>query len=312
MEKSIEHVAEVPRSEEKPEYDRTPGLKMLDVFLYPVLTNISVFGVSVAATYLTTRGGDRNAAGQLVYGKFGKWFQDRGTWMTSKFKALGMSEKQADMWKMVTFSFLDGSAMAPVVKMLEDRREQIGRWLDEKMGTVPKDDGVYEAEPKQSWLSLLGGRAVTLGIVLPTAMMLDKGGLNEKFFNKPGKDVGGWLAKKPWVKKNIPAHWDVQELTRVGFFEAFYTSVCTLGLYFTSRRIANFHHKSSQEKEAENADLAAPPSSTAAPVAEDTPPQKPRASESLKRPRIAEEIVPTSHLEKYNTEAASNPAMLGV
>ena len=31
---------------------------------------------------------------------------------------------------------------------------------------------------------------------------------------------------------------DVKELSRVGFFEAFYTSVCTAGLYFSSRKIA--------------------------------------------------------------------------
>jgi hypothetical protein len=153
-----------------------------------------------------------------------------------------------------------------VVKLLEDRREKIGRWLDEKMGTVPSDPGVYEAEPKQSWLSLLGGRVVTLGIVIPTAIVLGKTGLNDKLFNNPGKNVGGWLAKRPWVKNTIPAHYDVQELTRVGFFEAFYTSVCTLGLYLTSRRIAYFHHQSTEELAQANAAPATIPVVSAAPT----------------------------------------------
>ena len=57
---------------------RTPGLKLFDFLLYPVFTNIGVFGISVAATYLTTRGGDRDAAGNLIYGKTGEFFQKRG------------------------------------------------------------------------------------------------------------------------------------------------------------------------------------------------------------------------------------------
>ena len=44
---------------------RTPGLWAYDTLLYPVLNNFVVFGVSVAATYLTARGGDRTAAGKL-------------------------------------------------------------------------------------------------------------------------------------------------------------------------------------------------------------------------------------------------------
>lgn len=308
MEKSQQLPVEEPREGEKPQNDRTPGLKVLDVFLYPILTNVSVFAVSVMATYLTARGGDKTASGKLAYGKIGKWFQDRGEWMTNKFKAVGMSEKQADMSKMVFFSFADGSLMAPVVKMLEDRREQIGRWLDEKMGTVPQDPGVYQAEPKQSWLSLLGGRVVTLGIVIPTAVVLGKTGLNDKLFNNPGKEVGGWLAKKTMVKKSVPAHWDVQELTRVGFFEAFYTSVCTLGLYLTSRRIAHFHHNT---KEEEQRGEAASNAAATAPISEAALAGKIHAHEGLKRPRLVLEPLPASHTEKYHTSDAASSLVLG-
>lgn len=216
---------------------RTPGLKLFDVLLYPLLTNVGVFAVSVGATYLTARGGDRDASGKLIYGKVGEFFQKRGQWLMEKFKSTGMSHEQADMSKMVFFSFVDGSLMAPVVKTFEDHRENIACAIDTQLGTKPEDMSVYDAEPKQSWTSVLGGRALTAAIVVPTAVALDKTGLNNTLFNKPGLRMGNWLAAKP-ATKQVLGNLDVKELSRVSFFEAFYTSVCTAGLYFTSRGIA--------------------------------------------------------------------------
>jgi len=224
-------------SAKKPEKERTPGLKIFDVFLYPIVTNFSVFAISVAATYLTTRGGDRNTAGKLVYGKVGSFFHKRGEWLVGKFESWGMTHGQADMGKMVFFSFLDGSLVAPLVKLVEDKREKIGFAIDHRLGTKPEDLSVYAEEPKQSWLSVLGGRFATAAIVVPTAVALDKTGLNDKLFNDPGKKVGVWITKQPGIAKWF-GKLDVRELSRIGFFEAFYTSVCTAGLYFTSRGMA--------------------------------------------------------------------------
>ena len=237
-----------PPQQAPDEKGRTPGLKLFDFLLYPVLTNFGVFAISVGATYLTARGGDRNAAGKLMWGKTGQFFQQRGEWLVNKFKAMGMTHGQADMGKMVFFSFLDGSLMAPLVKMLEDRRETIAQAFDEKMGTKPEDTSIYSAEPKHSWLSVLGGRFATAAIVVPTAVALDRTGLNEKLFNTPGKNVGAWLAKKPSVVKWFGSL-DVKELSRIAFFEAFYTSVCTAGLYFSSRYLASCFCVDKQSKE---------------------------------------------------------------
>jgi len=234
---------------------RTPGLKIFDIFLYPLLTNFVVFGVSVAATYLTSKGGERNQAGKLIYGKVGKFMQERGKWLQEKFMHTGMTENQADMAKMVAFSFVDGSLMSPVVKVFEDHREHIGRAIDVKLGTVPKDDSVYSAEPKHSWSSILGGRLATVSIVVPTAVALDKTGLNDKLFTKPGLQVGHYLAKKPSVAKLL-SKYDIPELGRIGAFEAFYTSVCTAGIYLISRFIArSLDHK---EKKHEQSDAPLP------------------------------------------------------
>ncbi len=240
--KSVMEVIHTPPIEpDKEPAKRTPGLKLFDVVLYPIVTNLAVFGISVGATYLTSRGGDRTKEGKLIYGKVGEFFQQRGDWLMGKFKSMGMSHNEAKMSKIVFFSFLDGSLMAPFVKMVEDRREKIGKWFDDKMGTTPENDDAYKAEPKQSWLSVLGGRFVTAGIVIPTAMALsrkvDGVSLNDRMFNNPGEKMAEWLAKKPAVVKFF-GKLDVREIFSVSLFEAFYTSVCTAGLYVSSRFIA--------------------------------------------------------------------------
>lgn len=225
----------VAQSDAKPK--RTLGLKTFDVLLYPVLNNTGVFVLSVLATYLTSRGGQRNANGELKYGKIGEFFQKRGDWMVDKFKGLGMNDSMADGFKMVTFSFLDGSILVPVVKLLEDRRGKIGRHIDHQLGTKHEDESVYDDEPKQTWGSLLGGRVATLALVLPTAIVLGKAGLNDTLFTKPGHKFGEFIAKKPNIAKYFGDH-DIPELSKIGFFEAFYTSLCTVGLYYWSRLIA--------------------------------------------------------------------------
>lgn len=177
--------------------------------------------------------------------------QSRNTWLEKHLNKMGISGNRAKEFRTVAFSFMDGSLMAPVVKLFEDRRNDIARSIDEQYSKEPVDPAVYEQEPKQSWTSVLGGRAATAAIVVPTAIALDKtkfrqlGGqsLNDVMFNNPGEKLAKWVEKKPNIQKmfqSIPGCKNVQvgELARVSLFEAFYTSVCTAGLYFTSRAIA--------------------------------------------------------------------------
>lgn len=265
---------------------RTRGLWLFDVLLYPVITNVVVFAISVYATYLTTNGGDRIAKdgtllgannkagvqytdkdGKLLHGKLGHFFHARGSWLTKKFEGwFGMSHGQADMAKMVFFSFADGTLVAPLVKLLEDRREKIARGLDRLMGTLPADESVYAAEPKQSWASVIMGRLAVVSIVVPTAVVLEKIGskngqwngkwtynldkkknpegknLNDKLFNDLGYAKGEQLAAKPsWAK--VSRTLDIPYLFKTVYFEAFYTTVCTVGLYFSSRFLATLGGK---------------------------------------------------------------------
>jgi len=307
-------------SAEEPKKKRSFGLKLFDFLLYPLLTNIGVFVISVGATYLTTRGGDKNPDGTLVYGKMGEFFQKRGEWLMGKFEGMGMSRDQAAMGKMVFFSFLDGSLMAPFVKLLEDRREKIGRSLDKTFGTVPDDESVYAAEPKQTWLTVLGGRFATAAIVVPTAVALDKTGLNDKMFINPGLKLGEWLEKQPY-KEKVFGNLDVKELAKVSLFEFFYTSVCTAGLYFSSRMLAGLGKKKDEAHKTDTA-TATPASST--PRTEDTiaardahkEEQPARSSEHTEnREHHKRNTRPTaghhsdsSEREHHDGEAASSPA----
>lgn len=280
------------------QHKRSLGLKLFDVGLYPLITNVGVFAISVAATYLTTKGGEKDAAGKLVYGKTGEFFQKRGDWLVSKFKNMGMSEKSADMSKMVFFSFADGSLLAPVVKMFEDRREKIGKWVDSKLGTTPDDPEVYKSEPKQSWGSVLGGRAATAVTVVSTAVALDKTGLNDKLFREPGIKMGEWIKSKPNLAKKF-GKLDVGEISKVSLFEGFYTSVCTAGLYFSSRFIARKFNKHEEMHKTEAVTLPAPlpvDATADAKNEQETPIVRTFAHEGLKPTR--RETVGSSHVQR--------------
>jgi hypothetical protein len=84
-------------------HGRTPGLWAFDAFLYPLLTNFVVFAISVYATYLTNKGGTRNAQGKLIHGWLGEAFHTRGKGVVNFFKKLGMGHEQADVSKMLMY-----------------------------------------------------------------------------------------------------------------------------------------------------------------------------------------------------------------
>lgn len=335
---------------------RSTGLRVFDVMLYPLITNVGVFVISVAATYLTTKGNLTNfgrelvsekdmllhaekqgVAGltkashdlvgqktasllpgeKLVYGKTGEFFQKRGAWLVEKFKGMGMKEDTANMSKMVFFSFADGSLLAPVVKLLEDRRERIGKWIDKKLGSEPDDPNVYKAEPKQSWTSVLGGRAATAAIVVNTAVALNarvlpnktpeliegsKISFNDKMFTVPGIKLGNWINRNPGVSKFFGKH-DAGEIAKVSIFEAVYTSICTAGLYFSSRLFARkiTEHKEKKLAAQQTKEEALPASTSTS--SQDSQPLEHEWASRVQRP-VGGHL---AQIEK-NKEAANNAA----
>ncbi len=246
---------------------RSLGLKAVDFVLYPVLTNFVVFAVSVASGYIT----NIKKIEDVPNNPFAKWLHGRGQKFEDFVMKHGLTKDQSDSAKMVTFSFLDGSIMAPFIKLFEDRREKIARYIDKLAGTTPQDDAVYAEEPKQSWASVLGGRVAALAVVLPVAVTLDKLGhknnqwgfnknkndkefssINKMMFNDLGVKIGEDIEKSPEIVKYFGGIKDIPKLMSVSVFEAVYTSLCTVTLYFSSRFFAGFGAKKSLEHQPVN------------------------------------------------------------
>jgi hypothetical protein len=260
--------------------ERSLGLKFTDGLIYPLVNNFGVLAISVGFTFLTKHGNDvgeyfrevREATDNPViagasYGaeKFSEFWAWRGeqtvNWLRTNFN---MDKDSAEMAKMVAFSFLDGCLLSPAVKLLEDRRGDIARSIDKIFNTTPEDESIYDAEPKQSWGSVLGGRALTAAIVVPTAVAMDNLYLKSKdgsfinfnnfFLNNPGfalaekfEEYFPKVAQKIGTEVKPPINESrLQTLGKTGAFEIFYTGVCTAGLYFSSRFLAS-HFGDKQE-----------------------------------------------------------------
>jgi len=199
---------------------RTAGQKAFDLGLYPLFANIGVILLSSLVTYHSNF--NQNTANAFV--KRSSWFKEQ----LSKLPALGKSPEMVKNLNMVIWSFVDGSLMAPLVAAFESKRQNISRWLDDKMGTTPEDKSVYDQEIKRSFLDIAKARAATFAFVIGTYFTLNakifprgaqEGILNEiaantgQFsrskaqsinglaFDVPSKKIGGWLAGIPSIKE---------------------------------------------------------------------------------------------------------------
>jgi hypothetical protein len=244
---------------------RTFGLKMVDRFIYG-MNYVVVTGLSVTMTYITNLKGEREPTKGFLAGihQRGKIFTDQITegWTAKNILnkvGISFNQTQADEAKIVAFSFADGLLFLPAVWGMEQFREKAGRKIDELAGTLPEDMSAYDTEPKQSFLSVLGGRMATLLVVLPVAMSLSKTGtdqegklawkteenehgfnsFNDHLFNNPGKKLAEGMNSLPAINDKVNQHnIDVANLGRAAAFEGFYTGVCTVSQYCWSRLIA--------------------------------------------------------------------------
>ena len=240
----------------------TAGMKIFDALVYSVFNNFLVFAISVYATYLTAHG--NKVADAKSFFDIGHVLKTRGDkfvgWLKGEDKLfnkipspLKFDPKTAEMAKMVTFSFVDGTAVAVLVSLLENNSSTLSKNIDNWIGTpqTPQTEQAYaqKAEHKQTLGTLFAGRLATCAIVVPTAVILNKKttlfssnakarSFNELLFNRPGLMVGLKLKKDfPQLQDKFP-NIKIPSLLKTAFFEAFYTSVCTLGLYISSRFFA--------------------------------------------------------------------------
>lgn len=228
---------------------RTLGLRVVDWLIYSI-NNAGVFAISVGATYLTHRGDTVGAEGS-TWRKVGTALKKRGDWVKKNLmEHFNTNEKRAEEIKMVIFSFLDGTLLWPFVEKLESRRIPMAKWFDDKFGTRPKDELIYQIDPHQNNSSILEGRFATSLIVVPTAIYMEKKKvtaiengiahkvtMNDYMFNIPSKKIANWLENHTALPKKFPKL-DIPYLSKTAVFELFYTTVCTLSLFGISRAIA--------------------------------------------------------------------------
>ncbi|MBY0354285.1 MAG: hypothetical protein K2Q12_00990 [Rickettsiales bacterium] len=379
MERTAVNTAKSPEQQAKPE--RSWGQRIFDGGVYAGVINTLVLSSSIFFTLLSAKGRAYTGEGKTLAGrgwnKLCETLEDRGKWTEDKVVSLFKLKDRgpASSFRMVLWSFLDGSIFAILAKPIEDQREKVARWIDKNFGGKPVDEAIYQNEPKQSWWSVAGGRVATFSLVFPTYLLLNslfvrrklpphvlehvgediksldglkhdlagleakvsdiverimqrhpKRALNYKIShnevlirdseNKAVKgadgkpqyqkeysatihqtrslndflfyDSGEWLAKKfrQWTQKeaaHVPAGTSqlaeshavgpdapkthkgstLDKVLEVGVFEAFYTAVCTIGLYVGSRFFAS---KPQENKQAPSTTHASKPAQAALPL----------------------------------------------
>ena len=238
---------------------RTLGLRLFDATFYGGVVNTAIFAASAASTYWTYHGNSVGKPGGALR-KLGEAFYKRRKPIEEALGTIGIKGEAAKIGTTVFWSFFDGTLFAPLIKLIEDRRERIALSIDTVLGTKADNMRAYDAEPKQGWKSVLAGRLETLSIVLPVAIIMEYTHGNKKIFYDGGEKAMGWVEKNlPTLDKKftklvsaphapeLAAEQPIRKktLSHVIAFEAFYTSICTIGTYLFSRGFAR-HHTSSQ------------------------------------------------------------------
>ncbi len=298
---STQHASDSAPQKKPP---RTLGLHIFDNLLYTFFVNTTVIAASVAATYMTMHGKTVGAAGSKTRA-VGTWFANRREPIMRGFEKLGVKSKQAQQdFATVAFSFIDGTIFSFLVKPIEDKREPIAKRIDETLGTTPENMRAYDAEPKQSWRSVIEGRALTSAVVIPVAMLMEKTGGNQKIFYRSGDKLANFVKKSlpridQWLTKKTIHHKNY--FFQTGVFELFYTSICTAGLYFISRMLARKHPvDKAAYANAPHASSATPSPEASSEVTRD--PAEPKQATTPEAPVADADHTPTTKV--------SNPAML--
>ena len=305
---------------EKPE--RSLGQWAFDTLIYGGVINTTVFIASIIATYLTSHGRQFAGDSTSYFAGFSRWMNGRGerldNWLVNKQWAKGPAG--AEDLRMVAFSFADGTVFSMLAKPLESLRNPIARFVDRNFSSNPVDESTYQNEPKQSWGSVFGGRVLTFVGVISTYFGLRslhvKSGdtfknLNTALFTDPGRKLGEWVSSFKAVQKHFPkltseaSIINLPGLFRVGLFEAFYTTLCTAGLWGVSRSLARVFGKKEKAP-------ASPENETLPAATENAPPSAPLAIEhpSVETNHLSQSQEATTPADKPKTKIA-DAALLG-
>jgi hypothetical protein len=139
---------------------------------------------------------------------------------------------------------LGGTTLMAPIKWLEDNREKLAAKIDKTIGTTPPDPACIKEEPKQSWGSVLSGRALSvIGVGFGTFVLMGpKRAENiSKWFGE--KFTNSWMKMRPNANKAV-----VREWADMGAFDVLFTAITAAVTYAFSRFVAT---KSNAKKDAE-------------------------------------------------------------
>lgn len=211
---------------------RTTGNKLFDLLVYPSIAFGAVFAFSVWMLHTTKFGsGAAHDGFKSLVKSTADWF---GKLSVFKGQSQEQLTKKADNYISVLVSFFAGTLLIAPIKIFEDYRGKISHKIDEYLNSVPKDKSAYDQEPRQSWGSVFGGRAITFGLVLGLATVAGKN-INAGAQRVARKIASTWGKWHPSSRVELKK---VEEWSFVSAFEGFYTALCAALIYVFSRNLA--------------------------------------------------------------------------
>lgn len=209
-----------------------------------------------------------------------------------------------------------GSFLMWPIKYMEDNRQKLACKIDKFLGTTPPDPELIEREPKQTWKSVLAGRALSvIGIGYGSFVLMgpERADRISKWFG--GKFTDGWMkfSKIQHPEQLAQKRVKVRKAMDMAAFDVLFTAITASVMYGFSRFVARRQERLSA-KNKHDAIIAADTTTT------DTLPEKPLATvlpepvitaqidEVEKKPVYVEKVEPRKKPEKSGDLFASRVA----
>lgn len=160
-----------------PDLPKTPGEKFYDVLQFTV-GKAMIIVVTAALAYTARYGKDSYRGVPNYLKKFQNWFHER--LITHAVEPLNGSGEQARRAAAAAANTMiichGGNAFAPVMKWMENSREEIANWYNRRWGT-PEDIALTHERlkdtPKQSWGDIIKGRTIAWGAIFGSFLAVD-------------------------------------------------------------------------------------------------------------------------------------------
>ena len=242
------------------------GDRLFDTLVYTGLNNISTFVLTLGITYGLLHGFKKVGVGkEAVNEHFKKASADLGAFLEKMKSGRG---EHAPTIMLTTALGIGGTLMIVPIKFLEDRRTGIVGYFNKKLGDKTDPSELKEA-PKQSWGSLLLGRATAWLVVFASLTGAAKL-LGSDKFAKFEEGFAEHVVAKPLGKsvKTFGEHTAQFRLGKIAAIDVFATLAATILLETSSKLFARRREEKERLKAPSPETTVAMP--RVAPIAQET------------------------------------------